>query len=104
MAEVKGRLSNVENDMAEVKGRLSYVENDMVEVKGGIAELSKRVTKIELTQENIIVPRLNTIEACYTSTYNRYKDNVNDYETMKQDITVLKHVVSEHSKILQKIS
>ena len=104
MVEVKGRLSNVENDMVEVKGRLSNVENDMVEVKGSIAELSKKVTQIELTQENIIIPRLNTIEACYTSTYNRYKDNVNDYEAMKQDISVLKHVVSEHSRILQKIS
>ena len=80
------------------------VENDMIEVKDRLSNVENRITRIELTQENIMVPRLSTIESCYTSTYNRYKDNVNDYENMKQDITVLKHIVSEHSKILQKIS
>ena len=94
---VEQRLTNVENDMVEVKQRLTNVENDMVEVKD-------RVTRIELTQENIILPRLNTIESCYTSTYDRYKTNIDDHEVMKQDIIILKQVVSEHSRILQKIS
>ncbi len=97
MVEVKDRLCNVETDMVEVKGRLCNVEMDMVEVK-------EQVTRIELTQENLIIPRLNTIESCYTSTYERYKNSTDDYVFMKQDITVLKQVVSDHSQILQKIS
>lgn len=31
-------------------------------------------------------------------------DNVGDYETLKQDIAILKKVVTEHSEKLQKIS
>ena len=47
MSEVKGRLTNVENDMSEVKGRLTNVENDMSEVKD-------RLTNVEeLTEFNI---------------------------------------------------
>ena len=76
----------------------------MNEVKADLNEVKDRVTKIELTQENVIIPRLNTIEACYTSTYERYKHAVDDYEVMKQDITILKQIGSEHSQILQKIS
>ena len=57
-----------------------------------------------MTQENVILPRLNTIEACYTSTYDRYKDSVEDYDSMKQDITVLKKIVTEHSEKLQKLA
>ena len=69
-----------------------------------MSELKGRVKKIELTQENVILPRLQTIESCYTSTYGRYQEQVEDYEAMKQDVSILKEVVTEHSKILQKIS
>lgn len=44
------------------------------------------------------------IEACYTSTYDRYKTSVEDHETMKEDISNLKQVVAKHSEQLQKIS
>ncbi|MCI9532843.1 MAG: hypothetical protein HFH38_14210 [Lachnospiraceae bacterium] len=69
-----------------------------------LREVKDRVKKIELTQENVILPRLNTIESCYISTYTRYKDSTETYETMKQDISILKNVVTEHSSKLQKIS
>ena len=111
MVEVKNRLENVENRLENVENRLENVENDMVEVKNRLEnvesdmfEVKERVTRIELTQENIIIPRLNTIESCYTSTYERYKNSVDSQEVMKQDVTILKQVVSEHSQILQKIS
>ena len=76
---------------------LEPIRNDLQDIKG-------RVNKIELAQENVILPRLQNIESCYTSTYDRYKDNVEDYETMKQDISILKKVVTEHSEKLQRIS
>ena len=63
-----------------------------------------KVKKIEITQENEILPRLNTIESCYTSTYDRYKNQVETYESMKQDISIIKKVVAEHSEKLQKLA
>lgn len=33
--------------------------------------INDRLTKIELTQETKILPRLEEIESCYTSTFNR---------------------------------
>ena len=59
--------------------------SEMIEpLREDIREIKIRVKNIELNQENKIVPRLNTIESCYTSTFDKYKDNVEDYETMKQ--------------------
>lgn len=61
--------------------------SEMIEpLREDIREIKSRVKNIELTQETKILPRLNTIESCYTSTFDRYKDNVEDYGTMKQDI------------------
>ena len=67
--------------------------------------VENRIKRIEVDLlENKVIPRLNTIESCYTSTYDRYKDSVEDYEALKQDIEIMKKVITEHSEKLQRIS
>lgn len=67
--------------------------------------LENRVKRIEIDLlENNVIPRLNTIESCYTDTYNRYKDYADKMQAAFDDIALLKKVVSEHSEKLQKIS
>ena len=83
---------------------LLAISNMLDPIREDIQEIKRRVKKIEITQENEILPRLNTIESCYTSTYDRYKDNVETYEAIKQDISIIKKVVSEHSEKLQKLA
>ena len=68
------------------------------------APIENRLTKIELTLENNIVPRLQNIESCYTSTYDRYKNTIDTYDAMQADIKLLKQVVKEHSDKLNKIA
>ncbi len=67
--------------------------------------IESRIKRIEVDLlENNVIPRLNTIESCYTSTFDRYKDSVDDYESLKQDIAIIKKVVAEHSEKLQKLA
>ncbi len=66
--------------------------------------IEERIKKVEINQENEIMPRLRTIEACYTSTYDRYAQGVNEIESIVQDIKLLKKVVTEHSAKLQMTS
>ena len=65
--------------------------------------INDRLKKIEITQENDILPRLQNIEACYTSTYRRYASGIEDLEALKDDMEIVKKVVTEHSEKLQKI-
>ena len=83
---------------------LLAISNMLDPIKEDIQDIKNRIKKIELTQENVILPQLDTIQSCYTSTYDRYKDNVDTYESMKQDISILKKVVTEHSEKLQKLA
>ena len=83
---------------------LLAISNMLDPIKEDVQEIKTRVKKIEITQENEIIPWLNVIGSCYTSTYDRYKDNVETYETMKQDISIIKKVVAEHSEKLQKLA
>lgn len=72
--------------------------------KSNLAPIENRLTKIELTLENNILPRLQNIESCYTSTYERYKNYADKIDAVFDDIELLKKEVSEHSEKLQKIS
>ena len=76
--------------------------SDMLDKK--LKPVNDRLKKIELTQENDILPRLQNIESCYTSTYKRYQTGVEQIEAMQADINVIKSVIREHSEKLQKIS
>ena len=67
--------------------------------------IENRLQRIEIDLlENNVIPRLNTIESCYTDTYNRYKDYADKMDAAFADIELLKKVVTEHSEKLQKIS
>ena len=60
--------------------------------------------KMELTLENNILPRLQTIEECYLSTYDRYRDGVDQMASMQANIDVIKTTITKHSEILQKLA
>ena len=59
---------------------------------------------LKLQNENDILPRLQNIEACYTSTYNRYKSGISQIDAIQADIEVMKSVIREHSEKLQKLA
>jgi len=52
--------------------------SDMMDKK--LKPVNDRLKKIEFTQENDILPRLQNIESCHTSTYKRYHKH-NNYIT-----------------------
>ena len=63
--------------------------------------LEDRTKNIKLLLENDTLPRLQNIEACYTSTYRRYANGINQLEVMETDIGMIKKAVTEHSRKLQ---
>lgn len=66
--------------------------------------LKMDIRSIKITLEYDLMPRLQNIEACYTSTYKRYQAGVAQIEDMQSDIDTMKKVIVEHSEKLQKIS
>lgn len=93
--KLDARLKPIEH---ELKGLRAEVDGLRVEVD----TLKTEIHQIKLFQENIIMPRLNDIEACYTSTYQRYKDHADRMEQTYEDVALLKKVVASHSEMLQR--
>lgn len=101
LSDIRSDITSMKGDISEMKGDISEMKGEITEMKGEITDIKARVKRLELAQENVIIPRLNTIESCYVSTYERYKHNVEEQERIKQDVTILKRVVTEHSIKLQ---
>ena len=69
-----------------------------------LKSLENRTKNIELLLENNVIPRINTIESCYTSTYRRYANGINQVEALQADMDIVNKVVTEHSEKLIRIS
>lgn len=82
----------------------SKLKSELQPLKNDIQSIKNEVHQIKPYQENVILPRLNTIESCYTDTYNRYRDYADKMDAAFADIELLKKVVTEHSEKLQKLA
>ena len=103
IAETRGSLQNsLRAEIAETRDSLqSSLRTKIAETRDS---LQSQLTQINLTLEQNVVPRLNTIESCYVSTYERYSQGINQLESIQSDILVMKDVIMKHSTQLAKIS
>lgn len=93
--KLDARLKPIEHELKVLKAEVK-------DLKAEVDTLKTEIHQIKLFQENIIMPRLNDIEACYTSTYQRYKDHADRMEQTYEDVALLKKVVASHSEMLQR--
>lgn len=87
------------SEMMDIK-----LKSELQPLKNDLQTMKNEVHQIKLYQENVILPRLNTIESCYTDTYNRYKNYAEKMEAAFADIEIMKKVIAEHSEKLQKLA
>ena len=59
-----------------------------------------RLQKIEVSLEHDVTPRLQNIESCYVATYEQYQNAADRMEGVALDVELLKRVVAEHSEKL----
>ena len=101
---VKEDVQVVKEDLQGVKEEVLLVKEDVQGVKEDLQGVQEEVHQIKLCQENIIEPRLNTIESCYLDTYKRYEDYIDVIDSALDDIKTVKKVVAKHSDQLQRLA
>lgn len=82
---------------AKFKEELGPIRQDIQELKTAVHHTNMRL-------DVDVVPRLQTIESCYLDTYKRYKDGAEDIENLKGDMELVKGILQEHSRELQRMS
>ena len=117
LEEISGMLENMQNSLrTEIAETRETLHAEIAETRDSLQSslraeitetrdsLQSQLTQINLTLEQNVVPRLNTIESCYVSTYERYSQGINQLESIQSDILVMKDVIMKHSTQLAKIS
>lgn len=101
---IRADVQELKEEVHVLKEDVGVLKDEVHVMKGRICVLQEDVQHVKLYQENMLEPRLNTIEACYTSTYDRYKNDVDRMETAFDDIEMLKQTVARHSEQLRKMA
>ena len=79
-------------------------QNLRAEIQKVDQNLQAQIHKINLNLENNIELRLNHIEECYVSTYDRYKVETERLDKMQIDIEVMQDVIREHGQAIEMLT
>ena len=101
---IKDDIQDMKGDIQNMKGDIQNMKCDILNMKGEIITIKGELHLVKLCQENMIRPRLNTIESCYTDTYTRYKEYADKMDSTFSDVDLLKRVVAEQSEKIQKLA
>lgn len=108
---IKNELQTMKDDIADMKDEIADIRSEIAGMNGEIASIKSNmlimqneIRQIKLCQENIILPRLDTIESCYSDTFNRYRTYADKMDSVFEDVELLKTVVTHHSEKLQKLA
>lgn len=86
--------------------KLKPVNNEIQALKTGlcaeIQAVKADLQAVKIFQENVILPRLEEIESCYTGTYKRYQHGIDKIDVMEIDINNLKKVTLKHSEAIDR--
>lgn len=106
--KLRAELQPLKNEIQDIGGEMQNMRGEMKSLRGEMQELRSEVRneihQLKLFQENIILPRLETIESCYLDTFHRYRDNADRMEAVYEDVDIMKKVLAEHSNQLQKLA
>ena len=85
------KLEPLQKDISKLQDNVSDIKVEMRDIKAEMREIDTRIKRIEITQENEILPRLQNIEGA------------DQIQNTMQDMTLIKKVVTEHSAKLKRI-
>ena len=101
---LKQDVSVLKEDVSGLKTDVSGLKEDVFVLRENVQSLDTGLRSVKIFQENVIMPRLSTIEACYTDTYRRYQRNNEKMEIVFEDVDLLKKVTAEHSRKLKQLA
>lgn len=99
LAEMQGTM---DSRFAEMQG---IMDTRLAEMQGTMDlrfdQMQNRLDHMNLLMENDVLPRLQNIESCYVDTYRRYVVKMEEMDSLKLDMDVVKDVLKEHSGKLE---
>ena len=108
--DLKDNIIVLNTEVKDLKDNVTVLDTEVEDLKDNVIVLNTEVKDLKdnvkltnIQMENDILPRIQTIESCYLSTYKRYQTGGDRMDEMRIDIDVLKLAVADHTKQIQRL-
>lgn len=96
------RMDSMEASMAGMEKRMDSMEGRMDSMESELKAIGQRTTRLEINQENVIIPRIQLLAEGQTSLHGQVK-RLSVIDSMQEDISVLKSAVKYLSEKVSKL-
>ena len=111
VTELDTKVTELDLKVAELGTKVTELDIKVTELDTKVAELDEKVdtfgAQVRLTRlemENIIVPQIQLWSENYVPAAKRYEKASGQIDEMQSDIDIMKHTITRHSEVLQRLA
>lgn len=108
---LKVKVAELDEKVTELDTKVTELDTKVTELDTKVAELDEKVdtfgAQVRLTRlemENIIVPQIQLLSENYVPAAKRYEKASGQIDEMQSDIDIMKHTITRHSEVLQRLA
>lgn len=103
LAEMRQEQQQMRADMNQIQATQDKMQTDMGEMRADMGEMQKTLTRVALTQENIVLKSLDALAEGQDLTHQRLKDlaGKDELAELREEVRLLRTVVAQHTRDIE---
>ena len=96
LESLTGKVEQIQQEQKEMR-------EEQTQMRAGVGEMQKTLTRVALTQENIVLKSLDALAEGQSLTHQRLKDlaGKDELAELREEVRLLRTVVDQHSREIE---
>lgn len=104
VTELDTKVTELDLKVAELGTKVTGLDTKVAELDEKVDTFGAQVRLTRLEMENIIVPQIQLLSENYVPAAKRYEKASGQIDDMQSDIDIMKHTITRHSEVLQRLA
>ena len=104
ICELKTDVKELQSDVTELQSDVKELRSDVTELQNDVTKLQENVHGIHLYLENEVDYKISLLAENYVPAAKRFEQSASRIDAVEEDVGILKTVVAQHSKMLQRLA
>ena len=102
--ELRSDVTELRSDVKELRSDVTELQSDVTELQNDVTKLQENVHGIHLYLENEVDYKISLLAENYVPAAKRFEQSASRIDAVEEDVGILKTVVAQHSKMLQRLA
>lgn len=102
--ELQSDVTELQSDVKELRSDVTELQSDVTELQNDVTKLQENVHGIHLYLENEVDYKISLLAENYVPAAKRFEQSESRIDAVEEDVGILKTVVAQHSKMLQRLA